>query len=127
MDDERLTVTYGVRFEYFNGYVPATECGRHAERVGPRAQLRGGEERAPVEGRRSARGRGVRRLRQRTDGAEGGAWSIVSKAAIGLTQANNPINASINSVNRTWNDSFYPVAIRVVETTSRTATWRTAA
>ena len=32
----------------------------------------------------------------------------VGKTAIGITQANNPIQASINSVNRTWNDNFYP-------------------
>ena len=33
----------------------------------------------------------------------------VAKTAITLTQNNNPIQTSINSVNRTWNDSFYPV------------------
>ena len=33
----------------------------------------------------------------------------VSKAAITDPQANNPIQTSINSVTRTWNDSFYPV------------------
>jgi hypothetical protein len=33
----------------------------------------------------------------------------VGKTAIGITQANNPIQASINSVARNWNDNTYPV------------------
>ena len=33
----------------------------------------------------------------------------VSKSAITVPQANNPVQTSINSVTRTWNDSFYPV------------------
>jgi hypothetical protein len=32
----------------------------------------------------------------------------VAKTGIGITQNNNPIQTSINSVNRTWNDRLYP-------------------
>ena len=107
---QRLTLTYGVRYEYFNGYVPAAARGRDTQRVGARAQLRRGEERPAVEGRRSARRRRLRPLRQRPDRAEGRARPVRRRRpAIGITQNNNPIQTSINSVSRTWNDSFYPV------------------
>jgi hypothetical protein len=32
----------------------------------------------------------------------------VAKTGIGITQNNNPIQTAINSVTRTWNDSFFP-------------------
>ena len=124
---KRLTLTYGMRYEYFNGYVPPQHVQRDAQRVGARAQLRRGQERPAVEGRRSARRRGVRPVRQRPDGASrwrsAGTWR---RRAIAITQANNPIQTSINSVNRTWNDSSIRWAIRAAAITSRTATWRTA-
>jgi hypothetical protein len=105
----RLTLTYGVRYEYFNGYVPpqhvdATPNGWVPERSFDEVKS------VP--------------LWKDIDPRFGAAYDIfgngrtavkvalgryVGKTAIGITQANNPIQASINSVNRTWNDSFYPL------------------
>jgi hypothetical protein len=105
----RLTVTAGIRYEYFNGYVPpqhvaATPNGWVPERsfnevknvplwkdVDPRigaAYDLFGDGRTAV---KVAIGR------------------YVAKTGITITQNNNPIQASINSVSRNWNDLFYPV------------------
>ena len=106
----RVTVTSGVRYEYFNGYIPAAECAGHPERLGPRAQLRRSEQRPVMEGPRSPARRGLRRLWQRPDGAESRDGPLrLEGGDCTMPQANNPIQTSINSVTRTWNDSFYPV------------------
>ena len=121
----RLTLTYGVRYEYFNGYVPpqhvnATPTG------GCGAQLRRGQERPALEGRRSANRRRLRPLRERQDGAEGGARALRGKTAIAITQNNNPVQTSINSVTRTGTTTPIRWAIRAVVITSLTAIWPTA-
>ena len=65
----RLTLNYGLRFEYFNGYVPATSlpAGRF---VGAR-DFPGGPRPAGMDRSESASWRVVRPVRQRPDGAQG--------------------------------------------------------
>ena len=104
----RLTLTYGVRYEYLNGYVPpehldATPNGWVPERnfdevkniplwkdVDPRigaAYDLFGNGRTAI---KMALGR------------------YVGKTGITITQNNNPVQTSINSVTRNWNDNTYP-------------------
>ena len=104
----RMTVTYGIRYEYFAGYVPdqhvpATPNGWVPERnfaevkniplwkdVDPRVGVAYdlfGDGRSAL---KVALGR------------------YVSKSGITITQNNNPIQTSINSVSRNWDDRTYP-------------------
>jgi hypothetical protein len=104
----RMTVTYGIRYEYFAGYVPdqhvpATPNGWVPERnfaevkniplwkdVDPRVGVAYdlfGDGRTAL---KVALGR------------------YVSKSGITITQNNNPIQTAINSVSRQWNDLTFP-------------------
>ncbi len=73
---KRMVVTYGVRYQYFSGYIPPAERSGDSQRMGPRAQLRRSEQCPVVEGRRSTLRCGVRPVRERPDGAEGGGGPI---------------------------------------------------
>ena len=105
----RLTLTYGVRYEYFSGYVPPQHLAATPNGWVPE--------------RNFAEVTNVP-LWKDFDPRIGGAYDLfgsgrtalkvaigryVSKSAITVPQANNPVTTSINSVTRTWNDSFYPV------------------
>jgi hypothetical protein len=101
----RLTLNLGLRFDYFNGYVPeqvvaATPNGWLPER-------------------RYERVDGVP-LWKDLNPRLGGAWDVfgdgrtalkvslgryVSKTAVEIANANNPIVASVNQVNRSWTDA----------------------
>lgn len=101
----RLTLNYGVRFEYYNGYVPENNLagGRF---VGPR--------RLPA----------VNSLPEWTDlnPRLGGSYDLfgngrtalktsigryVGKMGTTIGVLGNPLSTSVNSVNRTWNDQFF--------------------
>ena len=105
----RMTLTYGVRFNYFNGYnppqdVPATPNGWVAARSFPEVKnvpnWKDFDPRFGVAYDIFGTGRTALKV---------ALGRYVSKSAITVPQANNPIQTSINSVTRAWNDSFYPV------------------
>jgi hypothetical protein len=101
---KRLTLTYGVRYEYFSGYVPAQHVPATPNGWVPE--------------RNFAEVKDVP-LWKDFDPRVGAAYDLfgtgrtaikaalgryVSKTAIPITQNNNPIQTSINSVTRTWTD-----------------------
>ena len=104
---KRLTVNAGLRFDYVNSYVPAQEIP--ANRWLPArnfAEVSGVPEWTDLNPRFGASydllGNGRTALK-----ASFGRY--VSLQSVQLASANNPLNTSVNSVNRTWNDLFYPV------------------
>ena len=106
---QRMTLTYGVRFNYFNGYnpaqsVPATPNGwvpaRSFAEVKNVPNWKDFDPRFGMAYDLFGTGRTALKV---------ALGRYVSKSAIAIPQANNPVQTSINSVARTWNDSFYPV------------------
>jgi hypothetical protein len=105
---KRLTLTYGIRYEYFVGYVPAQHVPATPNGWVPE--------------RNFAEVKNVP-LWKDVDPRVGAAFDLfgdgrtalkvafgryVSKAAITITQNNNPIQTAINSVSRNWDDRTYP-------------------
>jgi hypothetical protein len=106
---KRMTLTYGLRYEYFSGYVPpqhvdATPNGwvpaRDFAEVNNVPLWKDFDPRLGVSYDLFGTGRTALKV---------AIGRYVSKSAITVPQANNPITTSINSVTRTWNDNFYPV------------------
>jgi hypothetical protein len=69
---QRLTLTYGLRYEYFNGYVPAQHVDATPNGWVPERNFDEGQERPELEGCRSQDRRGLRCLWQRQDSYQGG-------------------------------------------------------
>lgn len=103
----RLTLNFGLRFDYFNGSVPAQKAA--AGTYVPARDF------APVKD-----------VPRWTDVSPrfGGVYDLfgngrtaikaymgryVTQEASTLTNANNPFTTSVSSVNRTWNDSLYAI------------------
>ena len=100
---QRLTLSLGLRFDYFNGYVPAQEIP--ATRFLPARSF--GEVRdVPNWKDLSPRIGGAYDLFG--DGRTAVKASLgryVGKMSTAVATANNPINTSINTVNRSWGDT----------------------
>jgi hypothetical protein len=106
---QRMTLTFGVRYEYFSGYVPpqhvdATPNGwvpaRDFAEVKNVPLWKDFDPRFGVAYDLFGDGRTALKV---------ALGRYVSKSAITVPQANNPITTSINSVSRNWDDLFYPV------------------
>jgi hypothetical protein len=103
---DRLTLNYGRRFNYFNGYVPRQQV--------PPSRFLGARDFAPVHGVPEWSDLNPR-LGISYDIFGNGRTAVktsfgryVGKMAPGfggVTDVNNPLNTSINSVNRAWNDA----------------------
>jgi hypothetical protein len=103
----RLTLNFGLRFDYFNGYVPAQSAG--AGTYVPARQFAEVKD-VPNWTDLSPRVGGVYDLfgNGRT-AIKAYIGRYVTQEASTITNANNPFTTTVSSVNRTWNDSFYPV------------------
>jgi hypothetical protein len=103
---KRLTLNYGVRYDYFNGYVPAQQL--------PAVQFLAAREFEPVHDVPAWKDVNPR-IGASYDLFGNGRTAV--KASLGryvenagtvigaITGANNPIATSVTSVNRTWNDT----------------------
>jgi hypothetical protein len=99
----RLTLNYGMRFDYFNGHVPAQDIP--ATRFVP-ARSFAEVTNVPLWKDINPRVGGSYDLHG--DGRTAIKASLgryVSKTGITTQRANNPITTSVNQVNRTWNDA----------------------
>jgi len=99
----RLTLNLGIRFDYFNGYVPPqnVEAGRFigARSFGEVDNVPNWKDIDPrVGGSFDLFGNG------RT-AVKASIGRYVGKMSTAVATANNPINTSINSVNRSWGDA----------------------
>ncbi len=99
----RLTLNYGLRFEYFNGYVPAQH--EPADQYVPERNF------AAVHGVPSWKDVNPR-VGVSYDLFGGGRTALKfslgryqDRFATGIVSQNNPMSRSITSVNRTWNDT----------------------
>ena len=104
---DRLTVSGGLRFEYLRSYVPASlqpatlfSDARNFGRVDCVPCWKDLTPRAAVS--YDLFGNGKTALKA-------GIGQYVRSETVGIAGANNPMNTSVNNVNRSWNDSFYSV------------------
>jgi len=117
---KRLTVNYGVRYEYFYGWVPAITQPASGDYSGIEGlRTTGGTANGWVPERRFEKVSGIPNwhdLNPRVGGAydlfgngrtaiKASLGRFVQKTGVAVTQANNPVATSINSVNRNWNDA----------------------
>ena len=107
----RLTLNLGVRFDYFNGYVPAQDVpatpngwlpARHYDRVDDVPSWTDVSPRLGAAYDLFGNGRTAIKL---------SLGKYVGKTVVEIANANNPIVASVNQVNRAWTDTngnFFP-------------------
>ena len=104
----RLTLTYGLRYQYFSGYMPPQTVAATPNGWVPARSFDEVNDVPLWKDVDPRRGRRVRPVRQRADRAESGTGSIrLEGGDSNHHHANNPINTSVNTVNRTWNDTCF--------------------
>lgn len=100
---QRLTLSYGVRFDLFNGYVPPQDIP--ATRFVP-ARNYGEVKNVPLWKDLNPRlGGSYDLFGDGRTALKASFGRYVSKSGITVQRNNNPITTSVLSVNRTWNDS----------------------
>ena len=93
----------GLRYDYFNAFVPA----QHLD-AGPFVPARNYDQVDCVpcwNDFGAAPGRGVRPVRQRTDGGQGQPRPIRAGGHLHMARNNNPVQTSVNNASRTWGDA----------------------
>ena len=102
---KRLSFTYGLRFDYFNGYVPAQHLDATPNGWVPTRDF-GEVKNVPLWKNWSPRLGGAYDLfgNGRT-ALKASIGRYVAKTATTIASANNPVNTSVNQVNRAWTDS----------------------
>jgi hypothetical protein len=100
---KRATFNYGLRFDYFSGFVPAQDTAatrfipaRHFDQVNDIPNLKDISPRVGLAYDLFGNGRTA---------IKASIGRYVSKEGTGLADALNPINTSVNSVTRTWGDA----------------------
>ena len=100
---KRLSLNYGVRFDYFNGYVPAQQV--------PAGRFVGARDFAPVndvpnwKDLNSRLGASYDLFGTGRTALKASIGRYVEKSAVAVATAANPIVTSVNSVTRTWTDA----------------------
>ena len=117
---DRLTVNFGVRYETFYGWVPAITQPASGDYSGIEGlRTVGGTANGWVPARRFDEVKGIpdwKDLNPRVGGAfdlfgngrtaiKASLGRFVSKTGVEITQANNPVATSINTVSRNWSDA----------------------
>jgi hypothetical protein len=102
---KRLTLNYGVRFDYFYGWIPAQHVDATPNGWVPARDF---DEIKATPSWKDVNPRGGAVYDLFGDGRTALKVTIgryVQKTTIGITQNNNPITTSINNVTRVWNDT----------------------
>ena len=100
----RLTLNLGLRYDYFNAYVPEQSLDRRSVRAG--AQLRQGRVRAVLEGHQPADGGGLRSCSATAGPAiKVNVGRYVAADIYTQARANNPVTRAVLNATRTWTDS----------------------